>query len=482
MKISEILSKFPQLKLIGKDVEVEDLSIKAQETKEGDLFIALPGNKSHGLQWEKEALQRGARAILSDKVGNEKTSYIIGENLRDILSSFSFEFYRNPQRDLKIIGITGTTGKTTTAHMIFHCLSNFKKASFFGTTHYQIGKNSFPSPYTTPEAPLLAKLFSLSKKEGVEYIVMEVSSHSLKGKRVEALKFDRAIFTNIGRDHLDFHITEEDYFSSKFHLIHLLKENGILIYNFDDKKFQGFKDLKIEKIPFSLKKKEKIHLISFIQSLEGMEGFVSINGKSYPFKIPFIGLYNLENFLAALSCLYSLDFSPEEVLEIFKEMPPVKGRLEKVEGGQKFPVIVDYAHTPEGFEKVFSTIKEIYNLKLITVFGAGGDRDRGKRRILGEIAGRNSEIVILTTDNPRSEDPANICEEIKEGVFSSGQDKVLIILDRQEAIKKAIALANQNFAVLILGKGHENYQIIQDKIFPFSDVKAALKAIKEIYP
>lgn len=482
MKISEILSKFPQMKLIGKDVEVKDLSIKAQDTNEGDLFIALPGNKTHGLEWGREALQRGAVAILSDRPGNEKTSYVICENLREILPFFSFEFYGNPQRDLRIIGITGTTGKTTTAHMIFHCLSNFKKVSLFGTTHYQIGKNSFPAPYTTPESPVLASYFSLSKKEGVEFVVMEVSSHSLKQKRVEALRFDRAVFTNIGRDHLDFHITEEDYLSSKLHLIDLLKEEGILIYNFDEKKFQSFKDLKVKKIPFSLKKKERIHLISFKQSLQGMEGFVSINGKSYPFRIPFIGVFNLENFLAALSCVYSMGFSPEEILEIFKGIPPVKGRLEKVEGGQKFPVIVDYAHTPEGFEKVFSTLREIYKLKIITVFGAGGDRDKGKRRILGEIAGRNSEIVILTTDNPRSEDPARICEEIKEGVFASGQDKVLIILDRQEAIKKAIALANQNFLVLLLGKGHENYQIIQDKVLPFSDVKAALKAIKEIYP
>lgn len=482
MKVSEILSKFPQIKIKGPDVEIKDLCIKAQEAKEGDLFIALPGIRSHGLKWEKEAIQRGARAVFSDRAGEEKITYLISEDIREILPFFSFEFYGNPQKNFKIIGITGTTGKTTTAHIIFQGLLNFKKASLFGTTHYQIGKNSFPSPYTTPEAPILARFFSLSRDEGIEYIVMEVSSHSLKQKRVEALNFDRAIFTNIGRDHLDFHITEEDYLKSKIHLIDLLKDEGILIYNADEKKFSPFKDLKINKISFSLKKKEKIHLVSHRQSFDGSQGSVSIGGKVYPFKIPLIGIYNMENFLAALSCLWSLGFEPEEILKVLENMAPVKGRLEKVEGGQKFPVIVDYAHTPEGFEKVFSTIKEIYNLKLITVFGAGGDRDKGKRRILGEIAGRNSEIVILTTDNPRSEDPAKICEEIKEGVFSSGQDKVLIILDRQEAIRKAISLANQNFAVLLLGKGHENYQIIGDKVMVFSDVKAALKAIKEIYP
>lgn len=481
MKISEIISKFPSIKMIGEDVEVIDLCIKAQDVKENDLFIALPGQKSHGLEWESQAISRGAKAIFSDKAGNGNITYLVSENIREILPFFSFEFYGNPQKKLKITGITGTTGKTTTAQLIFNGISIFGKAGFIGTTHYQAGKNIIPSSYTTPEAPILAQFFKDLIMDGIEYLVMEVSSHSLKQKRVEALKFSRAIFTNIGRDHLDFHINEEDYIKSKFHLIDLIDEDGVLIYNSDDPKFKHFKELKIEKIPFSIKNKEIVHLESFSQDKNGCEGIISIYEKKYNFKIPLIGLYNLQNFLGAISCLYSLGFSIEEILKYFENLPQIKGRLERVEGGQKFPVIVDYAHTPEGFENVLKTVKEIYNLKLITVFGAGGDRDKGKRRILGEIAGRLSEIVIITTDNPRSEDPEKICDEIKEGVFASGEDKVLIILDRQKAIEKAIALANQNFAVVLLGKGHENYQIIKDKVYPFSDVKAALKAIKEIY-
>lgn len=479
MKASEIVKKFPQIKMVGEDIELKGLCIKAQNAKKDDLFVALPGSKSHGLSWEKEAVLKGAKAILSDKVGNEKVTYLISENIRDLLPFISFEFYGNPQREMKIIGITGTTGKTTTAHLIYYGISLFEKAGFIGTTDYKIGKNTLPSSYTTPEAPILAEIFFNLKNEGISYVIMETSSHSLKQKRVEALNFKRAVFTNLGRDHLDFHITEEDYFLSKKHLIDLLDKEGILIYNSDEKKFKEFKNLKINKIPFSIKNKEFVHLVSFIQTQERSVGEISIEGKKYKFNIPLLGLYNIQNFLSSIACLYSLNFPVEEILRNFENLPQIKGRLEKIEGGQKFPVIVDYAHTPEGFENVFKTIKEIYNLKIISVFGAGGDRDKGKRRILGEIAGRMSEIVIITTDNPRSEDPVKICEEIKDGVFSSGQDKVLIILDRKEAIEKAIALANQNFAVLILGKGHENYQILNDKIFPFSDAEVALKAIKE---
>jgi len=479
MKLSEIIKKFPKIEMVGEDVEIKGLCIKAQEAKENDLFIALPGIKSHGLDWEKVAIERGARAVLSDKKGKENITYLISENLREILPFFSFEFYENPQRMMKVIGITGTTGKTTTAHLIHFGISIFEKAGFIGTTHYKVGKNTLPSSYTTPEAPILAELFKNLKDEKIRYVVMEASSHSLKQKRLEALVFKRAVFTNIGRDHLDFHITEEDYFASKKHLIDLLDKDGFLIYNSDEPKFKEFKNLKINKIPFSIKNKEMVHLISFKQSPFGSEGEISIEGKKFKFKIPLFGLYNIQNFLGAISCLYSLNFPEEEILKNFENMPQIKGRLERVEGGQKFPVIVDYAHTPEGFENVFKTIKEVYNLKIISVFGAGGDRDKGKRRILGEVAGRLSEIVILTTDNPRSEDPIKICEEIKSGVFASGQDKVLIILDRQKAIEEAIALANPNFAVLLLGKGHENYQIIKDKTFPFSDVKVALQAIKE---
>lgn len=479
MKISEILKKFPSIEMIGEDVEVKDLCIKAQDAKEYDLFIALEGEKSHGLEWEKEAISKGAKAVLSNKKGSENTTYLISKNLREILPFFSFEFYNNPQKGMNLISITGTTGKTTTAQMIFYGISNFKKAGFIGTTHYQIGKNIIPSSYTTPESPLLAKLFFDLKNEQVEYVVMEVSSHSLKQKRVEALKFQNVIFTNIGRDHLDFHKTEEDYIKSKFHLIDLMDKKGTIIYNLDEEKFKNFKDLKVKKITYSAEKKATVYLISFKQSKEGSEGTISIDGKKYTFKIPLFGFYNIKNFLAAISCLYSLNFPIEDILENFKNLPQIKGRLEKVEAGQKFPVIVDYAHTPEGFENALKTIKEIYNLKLITVFGAGGDRDRGKRRILGEVAGRYSEIVIITTDNPRSEDPVKICEEIKEGVFISGQDKVLTIIDRQKAIEKAIEMANQNFVVVLLGKGHENYQIVKDKVYPFSDVKVAIKAIKE---
>lgn len=480
MKASELLTKFQGLEMVGCDVEIKDLCIKAQEAKEDDLFIALPGQRSHGLEWEKEAISKGVKAVLSDRKGNFDITYLISKNLREMLPFISFEFFGNPQKEIKIIGITGTCGKTTTAQMIFNAISNFKKSGFIGTTHYQVNKNTLPSFYTTPEAPILAKLFYELKKEETEYVIMEVSSHSLKQKRVEALKFQRAIYTNIGRDHLDFHITQEDYIASKIHLIDLLEQDGILIYNSEEKSFKNFKNLKLRKIPYSTKRKEIVYLYSFNQSTEGSSGVLSIGGKKYPFKIPLIGLYNMENLLAAISCLFSLDFPIEEILKNFENIPQIKGRLERIDVGQKFPVIVDYAHTPEGFENVLKTIKEVYNLKLITVFGAGGDRDKGKRRILGEVAGSYSEIVIITTDNPRSEDPAKICEEIKEGIFASGQDKVLTILDRQKAIEKAIEMANQNFAVVLLGKGHENYQIVKDKVYPFSDVKVAIKAIKEL--
>lgn len=481
MKLSEIIKNFPELEILGKDVEVKNLCIKAQDVKEGDLFIALPGEKSHGLEWEKIAVKNGAKAILSDRKGNEKVTYIVGKNLREILPSFCFSFYGNPQKGIKIIGITGTTGKTTTSQLIYNILSNYKKTALIGTIEYKIGKKNFNSHYTTPESPILSKLFFEMNEENVEYLVMEVSSHSLKQKRVESLSFHRAIFTNIGRDHLDFHKTFEDYINSKFHLIDLMEKDGLLIYNLDEENFSKLRKVNLNKISYSLKNAfADFHLKKYQISTKGTEGLLEIKGENYPFKIPLIGIHNLYNFLAALSCLYSIGLPLKEILESFEKVPQVKGRMEKVDCGQNFPVIIDYAHTPEGFEYVLKTLKELYGLKIITVFGAGGDRDKGKRKILGEVASKYSEIIILTEDNPRSEDPAKICENIKEGIISSKHENFLVILNRQEAIRKAIALANQNFLVAILGKGHENYQIYKDKTVPFSDYKTVVKALKEI--
>jgi UDP-N-acetylmuramoyl-L-alanyl-D-glutamate--2,6-diaminopimelate ligase len=423
---------------------------------------------------------QGAVAILSDRMGGQQVPYLVHPRPREILAALSFHFYGEPQKRVILAGVTGTTGKTTTAHLVHSVLSRRGPAGFLGTTHYQAGKRSFPSPYTTPEAPLLARMLDLMVREGCTHAVMEVSSHALVLGRIEGIHFAAAAFTNLGRDHLDFHPTPEDYFAAKARLFDHLAPGGTAVLNADDPRVAALRLPGKKILTFSLEGPADVTTPSLRFSNRGAEGKLNLCGSEAVFTAPLFGRHNISNLLGASALLTALGESPSAIVEGLAAFPGVPGRFECVDLGQKFHVFVDYAHTPEGFDRILSTVREIFGSKIITLFGCGGDRDLGKRRIMGEIAGRLSDIVILTTDNPRTEDPAEICREIAKGVMASGQQKVLIVLDRGEAIRQALHMANPNFVVMLLGKGHEAYQMVGDRELPFSDVKEAQKVLKEI--
>ena len=480
MRLSELLGRFPSLELQGPDLEAASLVLKAQDAEPGSLFIALPGAKGHGLNWEEEAVRRGAVAVFSDRKGALDVPYLIHPRPREILAPLSFHFYGEPQKKLRLAGITGTTGKTTTAHLAQFILARKAPAGLLSTTHYQVGKKTHPSPYTTPEAPLLARMLRLMVEEECACAVMEVSSHALVLGRIEGMTFAAAAFTNLGRDHLDFHITMDDYFAAKRRIFDHLSPDGTAVLNAGDPKVAAIRLPGRKVLTFALEGGADVGARDVRFTERGAEGTLDLCGTTVAFAAPMFGKHNIENILAASAVLTALGLSPEEIREGLAAFPGVPGRLERVDQGQKFHVFVDYAHTPEGFERILTAVREVFQSKIITVFGCGGDRDKGKRRIMGDIAGRLSDIVILTTDNPRSEDPARICQEISEGVLASGQQKVLIVLDRAEAIRQALHMANPHFVVMFLGKGHETYQLVGDRALPFSDVKEAQKVLKEI--
>jgi UDP-N-acetylmuramoyl-L-alanyl-D-glutamate--2,6-diaminopimelate ligase len=467
------------LALHGADAEASSLALRAQDAEPGALFIALPGARGHGLEWAAQAGERGAVAVLSDRPCDGLPT-LVHPDPRSILSRFSLHFYGNPERSMALAGITGTKGKTTTAHLVHHALALAGPAGFLGTTHYQAGPQRFPSPYTTPEAPVMAAMMRRMADAGVREAVMEVSSHALALGRVEGLAFRAAAFLNLGRDHMDFHPTVEDYFAAKRRIFDHLEPDGTAVLNQGDARVRGIELPGRRVLTFGHGPGADIHPKAYAFSERGTEGTLVVRGAEVPLRSTLFGLHNLENILAAAAILTGMGRTPEAAAEAIASFPGVPGRLERVDAGQRFPVLVDYAHTPEGFRLVLDAVRGILGKKIITVFGCGGDRDKGKRPLMGEAAGRLSDIVILTTDNPRSEDPAQICREIAEGVFASGQQKVLIVLDRAEAIRKAVQMANANFAVLLLGKGHEEYQIVGTVKHPFSDRDEARKALEEL--
>ena len=480
VRLSDLVRLIPGLSLQGPDRDLKGLALRGQDAGPGDLFIALPGARGHGLAWEKEAVDRGAVAVFSDRAGALDVPYLLHSRPRDILARLSLGFYGDPQKSLTLTGVTGTTGKTTTARLIHFILSRRGPSGFLGTTHYQVGDEILPSLYTTPEAPLLAAMLRRMADAGCRHAVMEVSSHALAQNRIEGLEFQTAVFTNLGRDHLDFHGTPMEYFAAKCRIFDHLAPNGTAVLNAGDPKVGSIRLPGKNVITFSLEGPADITAPAFRFTERGVEGTLNIGGAADSFTAPLFGKHNIANVLAACAALTALGVPAGEIREGLAAFPGVPGRLQRVDLGQKFHVFVDYAHTPEGFEHILTTAREVFQNKIITVFGCGGDRDRGKRPLMGKIAGRLSDIVILTTDNPRSEDPAEICREISEGVFASGQQKVLIVLDRAEAIRQALLMANPHFVVMLLGKGHETAQLIGDTAVPFSDVKEAQKVLKEI--
>jgi UDP-N-acetylmuramoyl-L-alanyl-D-glutamate--2,6-diaminopimelate ligase len=422
--------------------------------------------------------------VAEEEQKDPRATCVVVENTRQALADLSAAFFRFPARRLKLAGVTGTNGKTTTTFLIRHICENAGlRCGLIGTVRYQIGEQVLPARRTTPEALDLQELLAAMSNAGCRAAVMEVSSHALAQDRTRGLEWDLAVFTNLTQDHLDFHGTMENYFESKAKLFtHLASQSGkrkaAAVINLDDPygvKLLGKIDRNVSVITYGMSVRADFRASNYRADFGGTSYQLDARGKSYLVRIPLIGRFNVANSLAALAAGSALGIGVREAVLGLAKSPQVPGRLEMVPAKRQFQVFVDYAHTPDALLNVLKTLRDREPRRLIVVFGCGGDRDREKRPLMGQVVDLNADYGIITSDNPRREDPAAIISAIEKGFRSSHYE---IILDRAEAIARAIALAQPRDIVLIAGKGHENYQEFADRTVPFDDAQVVRRALE----
>jgi len=462
---------------VDPEAEIEGISFNSKEVKRGDIFVAVKGLHTDGHNYIGDAVARGAVAVISER--DFQGPIVVVKDSRDALAYISNNFYGRPSEKMTLIGVTGTNGKTTTAFLIKEIIeSSGRRTGLIGTISYRIGDEEFPSIHTTPEAPEYQALLARMLRAGCLYAVSEVSSHALAQKRADYTRFTTAVFTNLTRDHLDFHITMENYFESKKRLFYeLLKEGGTAIINLDDPYGRALRDgLKNRhSITYAIDSDSDATAYDIINKPNGLRFKVRYRGVIYPIESPLVGIPNVYNILASVCAAISLGIDRESIFGALKRVEKIRGRFERVSLGQDFLCVIDYAHTEDALRRLILTARDFTEGRIITVFGCGGDRDRGKRPLMGRTATELSDMVFITSDNPRTEDPEAIIKEIEEGCTKKNYK---VVVDRKEAIYEAVAFAKKADTVLIAGKGHEDYQEIDGIRHHFSDREIAIEAIR----
>jgi UDP-N-acetylmuramoyl-L-alanyl-D-glutamate--2,6-diaminopimelate ligase len=467
------------------DPTITGLSLNTSRVQRGDLFFALPGARAHGIDFVGEAVRQGAIAVLTDPEGasrsDDKVPVLILDDPRDRMAGLSAWFYDHPAQAFQTVGITGTQGKTTTTYLAEAALGAHK-SGIIGTIGTRIARESVGSALTTPEAPELQALFAVMREQQVEACVMEVSSHALVKGRVDGFMFDTAVFLNLGRDHLDFHGTLEEYFLAKAALFTADRTQRAVI-NVDDDHGRALVDLIGTKLPTTTisasGRPADWRAVNVRPHRSGTDlDLLMPDGASMPVAVPLPGVFNVSNALAALAALASCGFEPEELAARIAESSGVPGRMERVERGQEFGAFVDYAHKPDAVTAVLSALRPVTAGRLIVVLGAGGDRDHGKRPLMGAAAAEIADLVIVTDDNPRSEAPAAIRADVLGGT-APGPGVAIEIADRGEAIAHAVSVAHRGDTVVVAGKGHERGQEINGVVHPFDDRDVLAAAIDE---
>lgn len=502
MTLGELLSPSVCVEVHGQlDIAISQLAYDSRQVQPGALFFALPGSHTNGTEFIEQAVQRGAVAVVSPSgvTGRQQTGVpALGQALtvvncsapRSLLGAMAGQFYRQPSRQLKLIGVTGTSGKTTTTYLLESIWqARGWSPGVIGTVNYRYQRQEEAAPFTTPEAVELQKLLRTMVDADVSHAVMEVSSHALVQERVYGCQWDGAVFTNLGRDHLDFHTDLDDYFAAKAKLFvsglaDSSKPERFAVVNADDPWGQRLLRYPLpgRVLTYGLVTPAMVTARSIEQQFSGMHGTLCVEGKDAAFSSGLIGEPHVYNILAAATTAHALGVPIETIVDGIAHCARVPGRLETIAVGQPFGVIVDYAHKPDALEKTLGSIRQLTQQRLITVFGCGGDRDSGKRPLMGEVAGRLSDVVILTSDNPRTEDPEQILVAAERGLVQSGSQRFaqvgpgqeleqgyLILSDRRQAIHTALAGARAGDVVVIAGKGHEDYQIIGTTKYHFDD-------------
>lgn len=454
MQLHDLLDQVEVRALLGAPVDVVAITSDSRDVVPGALFCCIPGATADGHRFAADAVAAGAVALLVDHQVDVDVTQVVVDDVRATTGSVAAAIYGHPSRDIDIVGVTGTNGKTTTTwllHAIFDAAG--RSSEMIGTLTSQPG-----GPPTTPDAIELQRMLAEMRDRGVTHLAMEVSSHALAQSRVEGTRFAVGVFTNLSRDHLEFHETMEDYFAAKARLFEPGRSE-VGVVNVDDPRGQLLLDAaRIPTRPFSLADVADLRV-----------GATSTGTwRGHRLVVPLAGAFNVSNALAAATAALELGIDEATIVRGIAGAPPAPGRFELIDAGQPFVVVVDYAHTPDGLEHVLRAARTLVDDgQLTVVFGAGGDKDPGKRPQMGEVAGRLADVVVLTSDNPRSEDPSKIIDEVRSGVDEAAY--VVAEPDRRAAIELALARAAAGDVVVVAGKGHETTQTIGDKVIPFDD-------------
>jgi UDP-N-acetylmuramoyl-L-alanyl-D-glutamate--2,6-diaminopimelate ligase len=464
---------------------VAGIAYDSRQVQPGDVFVALKGQHANGTAFARQAVERGAAVVVAEEAPppGVRLPWAIVDDARLALAVLAATFYRNPSAEMQVVGITGTNGKTTTAYLI---ASIFETAGVpcgvLGTVGYRIGSELRESTRTTPEAPDVQRLLREMRDRGCGACAMEVSSHALSLRRVDAMTFAAAIFTNLTRDHLDFHADMEAYFQAKRRLFEMLPRDAPSAINADDPRGAALLKAGGRPITYGINKPADVMPGSLSFSLNGLAFDVRTPRGPLRVRSSLVGRPNVYNILAAVATAVALDLPSDVVEKGVSSLDGVPGRFQVVSGSaDEVTVVVDYAHTDDALRNLLETARPLAKGRLITVFGCGGDRDRTKRPLMGAVAGRLSDLIVITSDNPRSEDPKRIIEEIQRGITPDTRrdsaQRIVTMVDRRDAIAQAIQLAQPGDLVLIAGKGHEKYQVIGSEVLPFDDVAVARDAL-----
>ena len=482
MKLSKLLTNVKPIACKGDvDIEIKGVNIDSRKIENGHLFIAMKGTQVDGHKFISKAIELGAVAILLEdmpEVLDDKVTYIQVASTEEDAGKVATMFYGDPSHKLKLVGVTGTNGKTTIATLLYRMFREFGyKVGLLSTVCNYINDEEYPASHTTPDPIELNCLLAKMVDEGCEYAFMECSSHAIHQHRIGGLDFVGGIFTNLTRDHLDYHKTFENYRNAKKMFFDGLSKNAFVITNADDKNGMIMvQNTKATVKTYSIKRMADFRAKILECHFEGM--YLEIDGKEVG--VQFIGKFNVSNLLAVYGAAIMLGKKPEEILIAMSTLKSVNGRLEPIQSPEGFTAVVDYAHTPDALENVLNAIHDVLDGKgghVITVCGAGGHRDKGKRPLMAQEAVKQSDTVILTSDNPRDEEPQAIIDDMLAGLDTTQRKKVLTIVDRKEAIRTAAMMAKKGDVILVAGKGHENYQEINGVKHHFDDHEV----IREIF-
>src|SRR6266550_4775462 len=486
MQLKTLVDGIPVRQIIGTlDRPVESIAYDSRRAQRNGLFVALRGGKSDGHQFIAQAIEKGASVIVAEREEKyPRATCLVVENSRTALADLSRVFYGRPGDRLKLAAVTGTNGKTTTTFLIKHiCEKAGLRCGLIGTVRYEIGERVLPAIRTTPESLDLQELLAQIANAGCRAAAMEVSSHALAQDRTRGLEWNVAVFTNLTQDHLDFHGTMESYFESKLKLFTQLgrqqkKRKPVAVVNIDDRYGEQLLQRigkKVAVITYGMGVRADFRASNYRVEFGGTSYQLDARGKSYLVRVPLIGRFNVANSVAALAAANALGIGLREAVFSLGKSPQVPGRLELVPAKRQFQVFVDYAHTPDALLNVLKTLRELAPSRLIVVFGCGGNRDREKRPLMGQVVDQNADYAIITSDNPRKEDPDKIIAEVEKAFRGNHLEK---ITDRAQAISRAIEIAQPRDIVLIAGKGHENYQEFADHTVPFEDIQVARRAVE----